>query len=266
MSSIRLKASFTAFNDSTPGIGVIANFKGKTVYQETLGLANCELRVPIQLDSVFNLASVSKPFTGMAILQLIERGELSATDKLTRFVPELKHYANEVSIYELVHHSAGFIDYNELLWQKARQHALHSDNAEVLSLLVQQDQPRFPPGSKFDYSNSNYVLLALIIERITGLSLRDYLKRYIFGVIGMENSTVFNEEQPVVPNRAYGYEPCGANWKCNYADTFATGTANVFSSLEDLKKWDDALTAISCWERWLNGLFLHLVWIPPARR
>ncbi|MBY0012222.1 serine hydrolase domain-containing protein [Paenibacillus typhae] len=241
MSSLQIKDSFTAFNQNTPGIGVIANFKGKTVYQDTLGLANCEHRIPIQPDSIFNLASVSKQFTGMAVLQLMEQGELGARDKLIRFVPELRHYADEVSIYELAHHSSGLTDYNDLLWQKARQNALHSDNAEVLSLLTQQEQLRFTPGSAFEYSNSNYVLLALIIERITGLSLRDYLKKYIFGVIGMENSTVFNEEQPVVPNRAYGYEQNGENWKCNYADTFATGTSNVLSSLEDLKKWDAAL-------------------------
>ncbi|MEK5448329.1 serine hydrolase domain-containing protein [Paenibacillus sp. FSL R7-0331] len=241
MNRLRLKDSFRAFNDISPGIGAIANLKGKIVYQDTLGLASCEHRIPLQLDSVFNLASVSKPFTGMAILQLMERGELCAKDKLTRFIPELRHYAGEVTVCELAHHSAGLTDYNDLLWQKARQNALHSDNAEILSLLTQQEQLRFTPGSAFEYSNSNYVLLALIIERITGLSLRDYLKQYIFGVIGMENTTVFNEEQPVILNRAYGYEKCGENWKCNYTDTLATGSANVFSSLEDMKKWDDAL-------------------------
>ncbi|MNC29304.1 Penicillin-binding protein 4* [compost metagenome] len=197
--------------------------------------------MPIQLDSVFNLASVSKQFTGLAILQLIERGELRPKDKLTRFVPELRHYADEVTIYELAHHSAGLTDYNDLLWQKARQHALHSDNAEILSLLIKQDQLNFTPGSRFDYSNSNYVMLALIVERITGLTFRNYLKQYVFGVIGMENTTVFNEEQPVVPQRAYGYEKNGEHWKCYYVDTLATGSTNVFSSLLDMKKWDDAL-------------------------
>ena len=241
MINIQLKDSFRTFNEATPGIGLIANHKGKIVYQDTLGLASCEHRMPIQLDSVFNLASVSKQFTGMAILQLFERGELRPEDKLTRFVPELRHYAEAVTIYELAHHSAGLADYNDLLWQKARQHALHSDNAEVLSLLIRQEQLRFTPGSKFDYSNSNYVMLALIVERITGLSLRDYLRQYVFGVIGMESSTVFNEEQPIIPNRAYGYEKCGDHWKCNYVDTLTTGTTNVFSSLQDMKKWDDAL-------------------------
>lgn len=241
MSHLQLKDSFKVFNEHTPGIGVIANHKGSIVYQDTLGLANCEYNVPVQLDSVFNLASVSKQFTGMAILQLMERGELGAQDKLTKYIPELRTYADEVTIYQLAHHSAGLPDYNELLWQKARQNALHSDNAEVVRLLTQQEQLRFSPGSQFEYSNSNYVMLATIIERITGLSLRDYLKQYIFEVIGMENTTVFNEEQPIVPNRAYGYDKSGEHFKCCYVDTFATGTTNVFSSLLDLKKWDDAL-------------------------
>lgn len=241
MSLLQLKDSFKIFNEHTPGIGVIANLKGKIVYHDTLGLANCEYNVPVQLDSVFNLASVSKQFTGMAVLQLMERGELRVQDKLTKYVPELKHYADEVTLYQLVHHSAGLTDYNELLWQKARQNALHSDNDEVVRLLTQQEQLRFPPGSRFEYSNSNYVVLALILERITGLSLRNYLKQYIFEVIGMEDTTVFNEEQPIVPKRAYGYEKSGDQWKCYYTDTLATGTTNVFSSLSDLKKWDDGL-------------------------
>ncbi|WP_151732854.1 serine hydrolase domain-containing protein [Paenibacillus tengchongensis] len=229
------------FNELTPGIGVLANHKGKVVYQDMLGLANCEHEIPIGPDTVFKLTSVSKQFTGMAILQLMERGELRADDRLTKFVPELRHYADEVTVYQLAHHSAGLTDYNDLLWQKARQHALHSDNAEVLGLLSKQDRLRFTPGSRFEYSNSNYVMLAIIIERITWLSLREYLKQHIFGVTGMDDSTVFNEEQPVVPRRAYGYELSGGLWKCHYADTLATGTTNVLSSLRDMQKWDDAL-------------------------
>lgn len=240
--NIQLKDFFSEdYNDNTPGMGVIANKKGKMVYKGTIGLSNCEHKIPINFDTVFNLASVSKQFTGMAILQLIERGELCASDQMTRYIPELQHYANDVTVYQLIHHSSGLIDYNELLWQKARNNSLHSNNTEVLDLLKNEKHLCFIPGSKFDYSNSNYVLLALIIERITGLTLRNYLKHYIFDVIGMQSTTVFNEEQPIIPHRAYGYEKCGEGWKCCYVDTFATGCANVCSSLLDLKKWDDAL-------------------------
>lgn len=229
------------YGDNTPGMGIIANQKGKIVYQDTIGLANCEHKIPIDIDTVFNLASVSKQFTGMAILQLIDRGELCANDQMTKYIPEVRHYADDITIYQLANHSAGLIDYNELLWQKARNNSLHSCNAEVLNLLINEERLCFVPGSKFDYSNSNYVILALIIERLTGLTFRDYLKQYIFDEIGMQNTTVFNEEQPIVPNRAYGYEKSENSWKCCYVDTLATGCANVFSSLLDLKKWDDAL-------------------------
>ncbi|NGM83832.1 beta-lactamase family protein [Paenibacillus sp. 7124] len=240
--NLQLKDIFPKIcGDNTPGMGVIANHKGQIVYQDTIGLANCEHNIPINIDTVFNLASISKQFTGMAILQLIEKGEICPSDKITKYIPEVRHYAGDVTIYQLSHHSAGLIDYNELLWQKARNNSLYSSNTEVLNLLKNENSLCFVPGSKFDYSNSNYVMLAIIIERITGLTLRDYLKQYIFDIIGMQNTTVFNEEQPIVPHRAYGYEKSGEYWKCFYADTFATGCANVFSSLLDLKKWDDAL-------------------------
>ena len=240
--NIYLKDFFAQkYSNDTPGMGVIANQKGKIVFKDMIGLANCEHKIPIDLDTVFNLASVSKQFTGMAILQLIEKGELHTSDKMTKYIPELRHYANDVTIYQLVHHSSGLIDYNELLWQKARNNSLYSTNAEVLNLLRSEEHLCFIPGSKFDYSNSNYVMLALIIERITGLTFRNYLKQYIFDVIGMQNTTVFNEEQPIISHRAYGYEKNGEQWKCFYVDTLATGCANVFSSLSDLKKWDDAL-------------------------
>ncbi len=230
-----------AYDDATPGLGAIVNRAGRIVYEQAIGLANLEHAVPIAGDTVFNLGSLAKQFTGLAILQLYAAGRLAPDTPAVRHLPELAHYAGAVTIAQLAHHASGLVDYNDLLWQKARGNSLHSTNDEVLQLLSRETALRFSPGSRWEYSNSNYVLLALIIERCTGQSLRAYLQQHVFAVAGMAGATVFDEQQPIVPHRAYGYERAGGGWKCWYVDTLATGCANVCASLHDLARWDDAL-------------------------
>lgn len=229
------------YENSTAGIGVISLKNFNVVFEDYLGLANCEHNIPITSETVFNIGSMSKQFTGMAILQLIENNILSESDRVVEFIPEIKHYADQITIYHLAHHMSGLRDYNDLLWLKARNNALYSTNKEVLNLLKAQQELCFLPGSKMEYCNSNYVLLAIIIERITNTSFADYLKKNIFDKAGMKHTLVFNEKEPIVPNRAYGYEPYERALKCCYVDTLATGCANVFTSLSDMKLYDEAL-------------------------
>lgn len=229
------------YTSESAGIAAMAIKNSHVVFEDYMGLANCEHTIPITSGTVFNIGSVSKQFTGIAILQLIENKKLCEQDPLVKYIPELAHYAHEVTLYHLAHHTSGLADYNDLLWQKARNNALHSTNAEVLSLLEAQQQLCFKPGSKMEYCNSNYVLLAIIVERITGMSFADYMKRNVFDAAGMKHTLVFDEKQPVVPNRAYGYEQCESDLKCYYVDTFATGCVNVFTSLLDMKLYDDIL-------------------------
>ncbi|ETT53130.1 serine hydrolase domain-containing protein [Paenibacillus sp. FSL P4-0338] len=230
-----------AYTNNSAGIALIAIKNSNVVFEDYRGLANCEHGIPITSSTVFNVGSVSKQFTGIAILQLIESKKLCEQDLLVKYIPELKHYADEITIYHLAHHASGLADYNDLLWKKARNNALYSTNAEVLSLLEAQQQLCFKPGSKMEYCNSNYVLLAIIIERIMNMSLADYMKRNIFDAAGMKHTLVFDEKQPVVPNRAYGYEQHESDLKCYYVDTLATGCANVFTSISDMKLYDDIL-------------------------
>lgn len=236
-----LEKYYNEYSNTSPGIGVMAIKDFDVVYEEYLGLANCEHNIPITAQSVFNIGSVSKQFTGIAVLQLIENNLICENDKVVTFVPEIKHYAEDIKIYHLVHHMSGVPDYNDLLWQKARNNALYSTNAEILILLKSQTELCFLPGSKMEYCNSNFVLLAIIIERATKMPFADYLKKNIFIPSGMKNTLVFDENEPIVPNRVYGYEQNDSGLHCCYIDTLATGCANVFTSIADMKLYDDIL-------------------------
>ena len=236
-----LEKYYKEYSVTSPGMGIMAIKNSEVVYEEYFGLANCEHNIPITAQSVFNIGSISKQFTGIAILQLIEKNLINEKDSVAKFVPEIRHYAEDIKIYHLVHHMSGLPDYNDLLWKKARNDALYSTNDEVLSLLKAQTELCFLPGSKMEYCNSNFVLLAIIIERVTKTSFSNYLKNNIFIPSGMKNTLVFNELQPIVPNRVYGYAPDDNGFHCFYVDTLATGCANIFTSLEDMKLYDDIL-------------------------
>lgn len=229
------------YNENSPGFALAAVHNEKIIFQKNVGYANCEHKILNASNIVYNIGSVSKQFTGLAILQLIEKGMLKEDDALCKYIPELSHYADRVTIYHLANHQSGIIDYNDLLYLKARNNALYSTNNEVLQLLKACSSLKFIPGTKFEYSNSNYVLLAIIIERITNIDFKKYMKKNVFSVADLNNTFINNEDEPIIPKRAYGYTKGDNGWKCCYVDTLATGCANIYTSIEDMIIWDSAL-------------------------
>jgi len=216
--------------------GVVVVGKGETVLvQRVYGLANVELGVANQLDSMFHIASVSKPFTAAAILALVQDGKLTVDDPLSKFLPDYPR-GNEILVRHLLTHSSGIVDINGL----PEYQVLMRSPVTIEQLIAAfKDKPlRFAPGTKTSYSNSNYNLLARIVEIASGQTFASILKQRIF--VGLPSLASDDDPQKIVPNRASGYVPVGKDQVANapYLDWRAkTGNGSLMTTAQDLYRW-----------------------------
>lgn len=207
--------------------------QGEVIYRNAFGYADFENRIPLTPETAFYLASVSKQFTTMAVMILREQGKLSFSDRLSTYFPEFPDYADEVTIRHLMTHTSGIADHYRL-------GAYHPGltNEEVRELLAGLDLLDFEPATKYRYSNGGYVLLAMIIEKVSGQPLHTFLKEQVFEPLGMDRTLVYDASRPVIENRAIGYNQAGQ--KDDY-EILTTGAGGMFSTVDDLFKWDRAL-------------------------
>jgi CubicO group peptidase (beta-lactamase class C family) len=212
---------------------ILVSENGTITYKNALGLADRETGRELTTDSRFYLASVSKQFTTMGIMILKERGLLSYEDTLDKYFPEFPDYAKDVTIRHMMTHTSGIPDHYGL---NAYKKGL--TNNDVLELLIKQDKLDFTPGERYSYSNGGYVLLSMIVAKVSGSPFHVFMKENIFDPLGMENTLVYDESAPKVPNRAVGYN--GMNALDDY-EIFTTGAGGMYSTLDDLFTWDQAL-------------------------
>jgi CubicO group peptidase (beta-lactamase class C family) len=225
-----------------PGGAVLVARDGRVVYRKAVGLANVEERVPNSTATNFRIASLTKPFTAMAVLMLVEDGKLSYDTRLTDVFPDFPPYGREITVRHLLTHTSGLVDYADVLPRSTDRQLKDRD---VLRLLAGQKATLFPPGTEYRYSNSGYAVLALVVERRSGQRFADFLRKRIFAPLGMENTLAYEEGGPPVPHRAYGYSPDKGGFKrTDQSLTSAVlGDGGVYTSVEDLFKWDRALEA-----------------------
>jgi CubicO group peptidase (beta-lactamase class C family) len=237
-----------------PGMAVMVIRDGHIAYRKNLGLADLDTRRAISPGSQFLFGSVTKQFTAMAIMILRDRGKLQLEDPLSKFCPEFPAYARTITIRHLLNHTSGLSDYEELLlgkvdydklFQSSKDpHAAHEyTSAEALLALSRQQKLSFPPGEKFEYSNSGYVVLAQIIERLGGMRYAEFLKRNIFDQIGMHGTLVVDERHQKVPHLASGYGKRNGRWQdiAYTPENYIYGEDGIYGTIEDLSKWDQAL-------------------------
>jgi CubicO group peptidase (beta-lactamase class C family) len=205
---------------------------GQIIYERGFGKADIKNDVAFTANTPVYLASLSKQFTAMAIMMLAERRRLSYSDPLSKYFRELPSYAATITIRNLLNHTSGIPDYVEL----GLEHP-GLTNSDVLSALIGQKALRFPPGDKFAYSNTNYVLLALIIEKVTAQPYKLFLQNKIFVPLGMKHTFVYDGSRPKT-SRAIGYNRFGDT--SDY-DLLTYGEGGIFSTVADLFKWDQAL-------------------------
>lgn len=241
----------------SPGVSIAVIHEGRVVFAKSYGLANVENKIPATTDTNYRLASVTKQFTAMAVMILAERKQLSFDDRLTDFFPEFRACGKSITVCHLLHHTSGLLDYEDLI-PAGRTNQLK--DRDVLGLLKQQDRIFFSPGDRFRYSNSGYAVLALIVEKVSGLSFADFLNRNIFDPLDMTNTTAHEEGLTVVANRAYGYSKQRNSYiRTDQSLTSAVlGDGGIYSSVFDLAKWTTALST----ERLVSSAMLQEAFAP----
>jgi CubicO group peptidase (beta-lactamase class C family) len=236
----RVDALMRPYDGAVPGAALLVQRHGTPVVRRGYGYADLERRVPVTPESNFRLASITKQFTAAAILLLAEDGRLSLDGPVREWLPSLPVAASAATIRQLMTHTSGVIDYEDII-PASTTAQLH--DADVLSLLETRDATYFTPGTAWRYSNSGYALLALVAERASGRPFAELLRERIFGPLGMAGTVAHQVGIDVVRHRAYGYVAEGDGWRrMDQSLTSAVlGDGGVYSSIDDLAKWDDAL-------------------------
>lgn len=236
----RLEALMRDYRGQVPGASVLVLRDGQPLVRRGWGLADLEAGIPAGPHTNYRLASVTKQFTAAAVLLLAEDGRLSLDDPVRRWLPSLPPAADAVTLRHLLSHTSGLVDYEDVM-PEGQDQQVH--DADVLRLLEGQDRTCFPPGTAYRYSNSGYALLALVVERASGLDFATFLHRRIFRPLGMAGTVAHREGVDVVAHRAWGYSLVDGAWvRTDQSPTSAVlGDGGIYSNLDDLARWDAAL-------------------------
>lgn len=234
----------TVFSTSQPGIGIGIVQNGKTIYTKGFGLKNIQTKQANTSTTNFNIASLTKQFTAMAILQLAEKGRLSLDDSPGKYLTDLnKKVAAKITIRNLLTHTSGIVDHYGLIKDNTLKHA---HNIDVYNAIKNIDSTYFTPGTQFRYSNTAYCMLALIIEKVSGMGYNQYMQQHIFTPAGMKHTTLWNELTALYnPATGYAYDSTTKTFVKSGADEhvfFSTeGDGGVYTSIEDYIHWFSAL-------------------------
>lgn len=240
---VDVDAIFAEFDrPDSPGCAVGVYRAGEIVFVKGYGMANLEHGVPITPTTVFDIASNSKQFAAFAILLLERQGKLSLDDAVRRYVPELPDFGTPITVRHLMHNVSGLRDFGDLREMVGMGIEHPIDKHQFMVMLARQQALNFPPGKRYLYSNTNWVLLALIAERVDGRSYRKLMEQEVFEPLGMHHTQVRDDPMRVVPNRASTYTPLATGgYRINYAWGLASGLAGmsfVHTTVEDLARWD----------------------------
>ncbi|MGA2198174.1 MAG: serine hydrolase domain-containing protein [Bryobacteraceae bacterium] len=248
--SSRIDSLFSPLADrNSPGMAVLVRRHGRTLFQRGYGIRDLRTSARIDEQTDFRLASVSKQFTAMAITLLIHDGKLQYDRTLTGIFPDFPAYGRAITVGHLLTHTSGLPDYEDLMDAAERARgpawsATHQiQDREVLDLLKQQTAAKFVPGTAWSYSNSGYVVLGLIVAKVSGEPFGQFLRDRIFAPLHMTGTLAYVNGENTVPNRAYGHtrRPDGFV-ETDQSSTSATlGDGGIYSNLSDLAKWDEAL-------------------------
>jgi CubicO group peptidase (beta-lactamase class C family) len=235
---------------SDPGLAVLIKKDGKILFERGYGVRDLRSNAKIDSRANFRLASFTKQFTAMAIMLLVHDGNLRYDEHLTDVFPDFPAYGKAITIRNLLNHTSGLPDYEELMDAQEKkggpkwspEHQIHDE--EVLVLLEAQTAGRFAPGTRWEYSNSGYVVLSLIVAKVSGMPYREFLQKRIFTPLQMNHTLVYEKGTNAISERAFGHSI--ENGKLVETDQSATsatlGDGGIYSNVADLAKWDGALT------------------------
>jgi len=226
---------------SSPGCAVGALQNGRFLYKRGYGSANLDYDIPNAPEMVYYVGSDSKQFTAATVALLSLQGKLSLDDDIRKYLPELPDYGAPVTIRNLIHHTSGIRDMYALMTLRGDRMEDVFPDSEAIALIARQKGLAFAPGSQYSYSNSGYFLLAQIVKRVTGKSLRDVADEQIFQPLGMTHSHFHDDPGHVMKQRAMSYERDSlGNFHISYLQNFdKIGAGGLYTTLDDLRKWDE---------------------------
>lgn len=223
------------YKDDEPGGVVSVMRKGEIIYSRAFGMANLTHRIPFTINISSNIGSVSKQFTGFAIALLEKEGKLSFDDDIRKYIPELPDYGTPVTLLNLLNHTSGFRD----IWQTFPMQGKRGlwSRKELIQSVQRQQELQNVPGTEYRYCNTDYILLAEVVERVSGLSFPKWMEANVFAPLGMKHTTIKTEHGQVIPNSAQGYTRIEGGYKqCDDSDAFY-GASGIYTTVGDLSKW-----------------------------
>jgi CubicO group peptidase (beta-lactamase class C family) len=225
-------------SENSPGavIGIIQ--EGKLIYTKGYGMGNLDYRIPLSADSKFYIASTSKQFTAACIALLSIEGKIRLDDEIQKYIPEIPNYGEKITIRNLVHHTSGLRDYLSLMYLSGKSFEDYFTIDDGIKLLTKQIDSNFSPGEEYLYSNSGYILLAEIVNRVSGMTIREYADKYIFQPLGMTNTFFNDDHSQITKNRVISYRNQSGTLKRFVQNFDALGDGNLLTTVNDMYLWD----------------------------
>ena len=227
----------------SPGCAVAVSQDGELIYSRGYGYANLDYDVPNTPSTTFDVASVTKQFVAASISMLELEGKLSFNDDIRKWLPEMPEYDSPVTLSHMLYHISGLRDYLTLFPLAGRDDYFPISHPQILAMMSRQRALEFTPGEDYEYSNTAYMLLAQVIERVSGQSIGEFIQERIFNPLQMNDSLMYDDHQRVIPQRAIGYER-GDNDNVRMLHNFnfdVVGDGQIYASVEDLIRWDNFL-------------------------
>lgn len=219
-----------------PGCSAAVGIEGRVAWSGVAGLANLGNKAKVTADSVFDIASVSKQFTATSILLLVQAGKLTLDDPLSKHINEMPPWAANVSLAQLMHHTSGIPEYTGLLQEQGLNFSDRTTEAQALQALVAVPELAFKPGSRYEYVNSNYLLLGEIVHRVSGRSLAEFLGTEIFRPLGL---TMVLDPVAAIPNKATGYTKGDNDYQVADYKWEQVGDRGIQTTMSQLVRWAD---------------------------
>lgn len=222
---------------TAPGCAVGVARGTTPVFAKAYGLADLEHGVPLTPQSVFYMASVSKQFMALAVLLLEQDGKIRLDDRARQYVPELPDHASPIRIRQLLHHTSGLRDYLTLSALAGHPPDYVLTEHAVLQMLARQARLNFEPGAEHLYSNSGYVVLSIVVQRVTGRPLDEFARERIFAPLGMTRTRFQHDHAAPIPGRAAGYQRRGQAWRIANSPLDVVGDGGLYSTVDDMLRW-----------------------------
>jgi CubicO group peptidase (beta-lactamase class C family) len=235
-----IETLFTRYHPDAPGCELAISRNGQLLYSKAWGMADLEHHIPLTTTAPTEAGSVSKQFTAAAILLLQQQGKLSLDDDIRKYIPELPDYGKPIRLRYMMHHTSGIRDWGSIAaiagWPRTTK---TYSNTDALDIICRQQALNNTPNDTFIYSNSNYNLLAIIVQRVSGMSLADFTRKYIFLPAGMTHTSWRDDHKRVVPDRAIAYAlRKDSSYETNMPNEDVYGNGGLLTTAEDLLKWN----------------------------